>query len=118
QTYAIYGLPGNYVPTLDTSLDFFDEHDSALIRSTLAKSMQEKTAFIFEAKTTTSADERKWVRVIGVPFVKDGAVLRVRGAIMDITDRKEDELALIRAKDKAEDAARSKSEFLSVMSHE
>ncbi|GEP96420.1 PAS domain-containing hybrid sensor histidine kinase/response regulator [Chitinophaga cymbidii] len=118
QTYAIYGLPGNYVPTLDTSLDFFDEQDSALIRSTLAKSMQEKTAFIFEAKTTTPADERKWVRVIGVPFVKDGAVLRVRGAIMDITDRKEDELALIRAKDKAEDAAKSKSEFLSVMSHE
>lgn len=118
QTYAIYGLPEDYAATLDTSLDFFDKNDSALIQSTLERATKEKNTFIIEMRTTTPANEKKWVRVIGVPFVKDGEVVRVRGAIMDITEKKEDELALIRAKDRAEDAARSKSEFLSVMSHE
>ncbi|MEA3247635.1 MAG: response regulator [Gemmatimonadota bacterium] len=38
--------------------------------------------------------------------------------LIDITERKETERALIRAKDDAEAAARAKSEFLAMMSHE
>lgn len=39
-------------------------------------------------------------------------------SIQDITEKKEAELELIRAKNIAEDAARAKSDFLSIMSHE
>lgn len=39
-------------------------------------------------------------------------------SIQDITKSKQDELELIRAKNMAEDAAKAKSDFLSIMSHE
>lgn len=118
QTYAIYNLPENYVPTFDSSMDFFDGEERAYIQETLTRSIKEKSTFILEVKTTTPTNEKKWMRVIGVPFIEEGAVTLLRGAIMDITAKKEDELALIRARDKAESAAKAKAEFLSVMSHE
>ncbi|MBI9078145.1 MAG: CHASE domain-containing protein [Pseudodesulfovibrio sp.] len=43
---------------------------------------------------------------------------RFVGMIVDITKRKQDEEMLIKAKDEAESANRTKSEFLNVMSHE
>jgi len=47
-----------------------------------------------------------------------GVLLKIIGTIQDITDRKNFERELIRAKDIAENAARSKAEFLAMMSHE
>ena len=52
-------------------------------------------------------------------LVRDGAnVIRVIGAMMDITERKRIEADLAKARDAALSAARQKSEFLAKMSHE
>lgn len=48
----------------------------------------------------------------------EGQPTRMVAIIQDITRRKEAEGSLIRAKEAAEDASRTKSEFLAVMSHE
>lgn len=49
---------------------------------------------------------------------QDGAITGLLGTIIDISDRKETERALIHAKLAAESASRAKSEFLANMSHE
>lgn len=79
---------------------------------------------------------RKWVRTQGQPIVRDGKVVRVEGAIQDITEMREAQLALEThqlhleqlvtertaelglARLEAERLARVKTEFLARMSHE
>lgn len=47
-----------------------------------------------------------------------GKVDKFMGILVDITERKEQELELVKAKELAEEASRAKEQFLSVMSHE
>lgn len=57
----------------------------------------------------------------GIGYAERGAtgkVLKVKGAIIDITRRKENEIELRRLKEQAEKAAKAKQQFLSNVSHE
>ncbi|MBN1990824.1 MAG: PAS domain S-box protein [Bacteroidales bacterium] len=48
----------------------------------------------------------------------NGKLSRYMGIMVDITDRKQQEIELIRAKELAEEASKTKEQFLSTMSHE
>ncbi|MVT07150.1 PAS domain-containing hybrid sensor histidine kinase/response regulator [Chitinophaga tropicalis] len=117
-TYLIYDVAPDFVPSFDSMLSFYEEEYRPIINSFREAAISQRKAYDIELRIITAKQVRKWIRVIGVPVIKDEEVVMIRGALMDITKRKEDELELIMAKNIAEDAARAKSDFLSIMSHE
>ena len=61
----------------------------------------------------------RWVHTVYVPELdRDGVVVGFVGVISDVTLRKQSELELMRARDKALEASRAKDDFLAALSHE
>jgi len=61
----------------------------------------------------------RWLAMKGSTLERvDHTVTRVSGAVLDVTQRKQDMLELQRARDAAETASRAKDVFLGILSHE
>jgi PAS domain S-box-containing protein len=72
-----------------------------------------------EWRVVLDSGERRWVRSFARLWKsEDGALQRVVGAILDIDERKRQELALMEAERAANMAAEAKAQFLANMSHE
>ena len=103
-------------------------YSSCIHKDDIAQVTQEVTEAIIENKDffkhkpyriITKDNQIKWVLDYTITQKDDNAdILYFIGYIIDITQSKEDELALGIAKENAEKANRTKSEFLANMSHE
>jgi PAS domain S-box-containing protein len=102
--------PGSFLQGAET-----DPKTTAFIREELKK----RRGFNVDIVNYNKAGDKYWVNLEVQPLINDLGVLTNYMALqIDVTDRKETELALTKAKEEAEAASRVKSEFLSNMSHE
>lgn len=119
QIYVILGLlPDAVYPSFESNIHLFTEAGRKVVIDSLEKCKADLQPYTMELEVNTPQEEFKWVRVRAVPVVRDNQVVKLRGALMDITKEKLEAIELLRAKDMAERAAQVKSDFLSVMSHE
>ncbi|PPL03134.1 PAS domain-containing hybrid sensor histidine kinase/response regulator [Parapedobacter indicus] len=119
QMYVILGLPENAdFSKFDANLPLFTASDREVVVRSLEKCRADLQPYTMELQVNTPQQEAKWVRVRAVPVVENNQVVRLRGALMDITKEKLEAIELLNAKEMAERAAQVKSDFLSVMSHE
>lgn len=118
QAFILFDVPGDFDLSYHNTLQFFDKEDWESMIHTLDYSIQTKVAENLEMRVITASGMKKWVRVIGVPVMNGEQVVKLRGALIDITLKKETEEQLLQAKKTAEEALKEKSDFLSMMSHE
>src|SRR5258708_3133295 len=118
QAYLLHDVEEDFVLTLESSLSFYEEEERKRLDRVARNAVLEKKSYDIEVWLTTAKNVRKCVRAIGSPVIRNGEGVVMKGALMDITQKKEAELELIRARDIAEDLAKTKTDFLSVMSHE
>jgi PAS domain S-box-containing protein len=91
-----------------------------------AKLVQQKTAQrskglsdMYEISVNTKKGEQRWWMISGAPNYNDkGQLIGSIGIHLDITEKKQLELALESAKARAEESSRAKASFLANMSHE
>jgi len=118
QAYILFDLPEGFKFDFQITKSFFVEDDYDSLINHAMESVTERKAYDLELRIITSKGIMKWVRATGLPVIKGGKVIKLRGALMDITPKKAIEQELIDAKNEAEIAFKVKSDFLSIMSHE
>lgn len=93
--------------------------DAEHFDAALSNHVKHKTLFDVEYRVRHRGGSWVWIRGRGqMAFDEHGAPARMSGTNMCITELKEAEERVLKAKEQAEKANRAKSEFLSNMSHE
>jgi PAS domain S-box-containing protein len=99
--------------------DIVHAADRAMVEDVIREAVAQRRPFAAEYRILHKDGSIRWVHNKGrVVFGEDGKPRHLDGAIFDVTERKQVEIALIRAKTAAENANRAKSAFLALMSHE
>jgi signal transduction histidine kinase/DNA-binding response OmpR family regulator len=95
------------------------EEDREQARELSAQALKEGRPFAMEYRCHRTDGKEVWAFAVSETiYGEDGRVERVVGALQNITQRKQAELAMDHARLESESANRAKSEFLANMSHE
>lgn len=118
----LFGISPAEEVTYDVYLAAVHPDDRPIVQETSAKITRQKMAarYDIEYRVIGIKDQQeRWLAEKGRAVLdEDGRVSRIIGTILDITEPKNAELALRRAKQEAEDANRAKDQFLAMLSHE
>src|SRR5690606_20837192 len=94
QIARIHDIDVGVMPTREMGLQFYTEESRQLLEAALRQSLTDGTPYDLELELVSALGARKWVRTISRPVVEDGRVVRMRGALQEITERKQTELRL------------------------
>ncbi|WP_214227675.1 response regulator [Pedobacter sp. B4-66] len=118
QIYEINESDDHIVINCNNMTKSFDKENKVKLLKALRITLSQNIAFDLELELITAKRNKKWVRISGLPIMKNQKVRIFRGILKDITEIKNNQLELIEAKNLAEQVARKRTETLSIMSHE
>ncbi len=102
-----------------TDFDFFTEEHARPAFEDEQEVMRSNQVIFREEKETWLDGRITWASTVKMPMIDEkGEIVGTFGISHDITERKHTEVELHQAKEAAESASRSKSEFLANVSHE
>ncbi len=81
-------------PDLAWGLSFYTDDSRPKIEQAVNDAIARAMPYDLELEIITARGSKKWVRTKGVPVVKDGKVVQVRGILQDISERKQTEASL------------------------
>lgn len=120
---GIYELAG-YMPNefidnrVRTYKSIIDPEDVEMVGHISRDSLETGYLYTIEYRIITASGNKKWVWERGRGYYESDKLVALEGFISDITERKQIEEELIRAKEKAEQSDRLKTAFLHNISHE
>jgi PAS domain S-box-containing protein len=98
--------------SLEAGLERFHPEDRPTVESAIEGAIEDRESFDVEARIRVGNGELRWVRVQGVPETADAEVVSIRGALQDVTDRKERERELETSNERLEQFAYAASHDL------
>lgn len=114
----IFGLPNDYDFNTQGVKSIMREDEFEELEEAFAKAVQDHTEFKAVFRVIHKDGNKEYLQDIAQPVIENGKVIAMKGTIQNLTERVQIEKELLKAKVKAEDAFRAKSDFLATMSHE
>ncbi len=97
--YKIYEVADDFIPTPKTATSFFAPEVQDQVQEEFREGVADGSGWDIELPIVTAKGNRKWVRSRGKCEMKDGEVVKIYGAVQDISRRKKNELEVKRQKD-------------------
>ncbi|GAB3041906.1 PAS domain-containing protein [Natronobiforma cellulositropha] len=95
ELYRIHGVPLEEPFDVERGLEFYHPDDRDRVRTAVETAIAAREPYDIEARLLTASGEQRWVQTTGVPITDaEGELVTLRGALQDITERKERELAI------------------------
>ncbi|MGZ6693368.1 MAG: GAF domain-containing protein [Solirubrobacteraceae bacterium] len=110
EVYRIYGSDRRYGPVeLERAMSAFDPESAPIIREARDRLVADGKPCDLEVGLIRADGQRIWVRVVGEAVIESGHVVRVRGIIADVNDRRlvEEELRTLNVELEQRVAART-----------
>ena len=87
ETRRIHGVDADYVPSLQTAIEFYAPEARATIEQAVRTAMADGTPWDMELPFIRSDGRRIWVRAVGSAEFAAGLPVRLVGAFQDISER-------------------------------
>ena len=94
QVFRIHDLEPIEKPDPTVFRAHYADSGLARIRTAIDLAIRRRSHFDLEVELTSAKGARRWVRVLGQPQVEQGRVVRLNGAVQDVTQRRVAEAAL------------------------
>jgi len=87
----IHDLPPDQDTSVELGLSFYTEESRPIIVAAVKAAIEQAQPYDLELEIISATGRRKWIRTMGRPIIEDGKVVKVRGTLQDITERKQTE---------------------------
>ena len=94
EVMRIHDLAPDADATLASGLERFDGEHRHRLEAAIQAAISAAQPYDLELEMTSATGRRKWVRAVGAPVSDGGRVVRLRGTLQDVTDRKSAEQSI------------------------
>ena len=112
QVYAMHEVPLGAPITVEQAISFYRDDSREAIRNAVAQAIETRQGYELELALRTAKGSEIWIHTIGKTECEDGRVVRVFGAIQDVTDRRRASESLRESEERFQLAARATSDGL------
>jgi PAS domain S-box-containing protein len=91
ETCRIHELPLGHKPTLEEAINYYHPDERQKLSDSIQRALKYGEYYDMELRFISATGKHLWTRAICFPQAVDGKVVRLRGALQDITDRKQGE---------------------------